>query len=101
MAVGRDLRSGCGDVAHPRSQDREYAARKMNDTAPSMKIPHRRYAQGSHPLSRAGPGQRTKEATMTIKLVALVLLCLMLGTAVVHEPNITSLMFKDISAYPT
>jgi hypothetical protein len=37
MAVGRDLRSGCGDVAHPRSQDREYAAGKMNDAAPSMK----------------------------------------------------------------
>ena len=30
-------------------------------------------------IIRAGPGQRTKEATMTIKLVALVLLCLMTG----------------------
>jgi len=32
--------------------------------------------------ARAGPGRRTKEVTMTIKLVALVLLCLMTGTAV-------------------
>src|SRR5262249_60780238 len=99
MAVGRDLRSGCGDVAHPRSQEPEYAAGKMNDTAPSMKIPHRRYAQGSHPLSRAGPGQRTKEATMTIKLVA-VLLCLMTGTAVAQEPKVTSLMSKDLPENP-
>ena len=55
---------------------------------------HRRYAQGFHPLSRAGPGRRTKEATMTIKLVALVLLCLMTGTAVAQEPKVTSLMSR-------
>src|SRR5262249_43873168 len=36
-------------------------------------------------LSRGNRGQRTKEATMTIKLVALVLLCLMTGTAVAQE----------------
>jgi hypothetical protein len=31
---------------------------------------------------------------MTIKLVALVLLCLMTGTAVAQEPKVTSLMSK-------
>src|SRR6516225_4807810 len=61
---------------------------------------HRRYAQGSHPLPRAGPGQRTKEATMTIKLVALVLLCLMTGTAVAQEPKVTALMSKDLPENP-
>src|SRR5215475_5407242 len=33
---------------------------------------------------------------MTIKLVALVLLCLMTGTAVAEEPKVTSLMSKDL-----
>src|SRR5260370_17243023 len=51
-------------------------------------------------LSRAGPGQRTKEATMTIKLVALILLCLMTGTAVAQEPKVTSLMSKDLPENP-
>src|SRR5262245_39495993 len=37
---------------------------------------------------------------MTIKLVALVLLCLMTGTATAQEPNITSLMSKDLSECP-
>src|SRR6266567_9501684 len=62
-------------------------------------IPHPSYAQGSHPLPRAGPGRRTKEATMTIKLVALVLLCLM-TTAVAQEPKVTSLMSKDLPENP-
>src|SRR5258708_5071364 len=62
----------------------------------SSLIPHRRYAQSV----RAGPGQRTKEATMTIKLVALVLLCLMTGTAVAQEPKVTSLMSKDLPENP-
>src|SRR5262245_63775048 len=66
----------------------------------SSLIPLRRYAQKSRPLSRAGPGQRTKEATMTIKLVALVLLCLMIGTAVAQEPKVTSLMSKDLPENP-
>jgi len=34
-------------------------------------------------LARTDPRRRTKEATMTIKRVALVLLCLMSGTAMV------------------
>ena len=51
-------------------------------------------------IIRAGPGQRTKEATMTIKLVALVLLCLMTGTAVAQEPKVTSLMSKDLPENP-
>src|SRR5262249_12578016 len=62
----------------------------------SSLTPHRRYAQVSPPPSRAGPGKRTKELTMTIKLVALVLLCLMTGTAVAQEPKVTSLMSKDL-----
>jgi len=33
---------------------------------------------------------------MTIKLVALVLLCLVTGTAMAQEPKITSLMSKDL-----
>jgi len=33
---------------------------------------------------------------MTIKLVALVLLCLMTDTAVAQEPKVTSLMSKDL-----
>ena len=41
--------------------------------------------QESRPLARAGPGRRTKEATMTIKLVALVLLCLVTGTAMARS----------------
>ena len=34
---------------------------------------------------------------MTIKLVALVLLCLMTGTAMAQEPKVTSLMSKDLT----
>jgi hypothetical protein len=37
---------------------------------------------------------------MTIKLIALVLLCLMTGTAVAQEPKITSLMSKDLPENP-
>ena len=37
---------------------------------------------------------------MTIKLVALVLLCLMSGTAVAQEPKVTSLMSKDLTENP-
>ena len=37
---------------------------------------------------------------MTIKLVALVLLSLMTGTAVAQEPKVTSLMSKDLSECP-
>ena len=37
---------------------------------------------------------------MTIKLVALVLLCLMTGTAAAEEPKVTSLMSKDLSENP-
>jgi|SRR5262245_56244005 len=37
---------------------------------------------------------------MTIKLVALVLLCLMTGTAMAQEPKVTSLMSKDLPESP-
>ena len=37
---------------------------------------------------------------MTIKLVALVLLWLMTGTAVAQEPKVTSLMSKDLPENP-
>jgi len=37
---------------------------------------------------------------MTIKLVALVLLCLMARTAVAQEPKVTSLMSKDLPENP-
>ena len=37
---------------------------------------------------------------MTIKLTALVLLCLMSGTAVAQEPKVTSLMSKDLPETP-
>src|SRR3979409_2386204 len=62
----------------------------------SSLIPHRSYTQSV----RAGPGQRTKEATMTSKLVALVFLCLMTVTAVAQEPKVTSLMSKDLPENP-
>jgi hypothetical protein len=37
---------------------------------------------------------------MKIKLVALVLLCLMSGTAMAQEPKVTSLMSKDLTENP-
>ena len=37
---------------------------------------------------------------MTIKLVALALLCFMSGTAAAQEPKITSLMSKDLPENP-
>jgi len=37
---------------------------------------------------------------MTIKPVALVLLCLMAGTAMAEEPKVTPLMSKDLPEYP-
>ena len=37
---------------------------------------------------------------MTIKLVALVLLCLITGTAMAHEPKVTSLISKDLTESP-
>jgi quercetin dioxygenase-like cupin family protein len=43
---------------------------------------------------------RSKEATMTTKLVALVLLCVMTGTAMAEEPKVTPLMSKDLAADP-
>src|SRR3989449_1403742 len=38
-------------------------------------------------VAPVGLGRRTKEATMTTKLVALVLLCLMTGTAMAQPPR--------------
>jgi len=43
---------------------------------------------------------RSKEATMTTKLVALVLLCLTAGTAMAQEPKVTPLMTKDLADDP-
>ena len=43
---------------------------------------------------------RSEEATMTTRLVALVLLCLMSGTAMAQEPKVTSLMSKDLTEIP-
>ena len=37
---------------------------------------------------------------MKIKLVALVLMCLMAGTAMAEEPKVTPLMTKDLPEYP-
>ena len=37
---------------------------------------------------------------MTIKRVALVLLCLMSGTAMAEEPKVTPLMCKDLAESP-
>src|SRR5262249_40719731 len=42
----------------------------------------------------------TKEALMTTRLVALVLLCLMTGTAMAQEAKVTSLMSKDLPESP-
>src|SRR5262245_61807245 len=43
---------------------------------------------------------RSKEATMTTKLIALILLCLMTGTSMAQEPKITPLMSKDLAECP-
>jgi quercetin dioxygenase-like cupin family protein len=40
--------------------------------------------------------KRTKGTPMTTKLVALVLLCLMTGTAMAQQAKVTSLMSKDL-----
>jgi quercetin dioxygenase-like cupin family protein len=42
----------------------------------------------------------TKEVTMTTKLVALVLVGLMTGTAMAQEPKVTPLMSKDFAENP-
>src|SRR6266436_7991989 len=42
----------------------------------------------------------TKEAPMTTTLVALVLLCLMTGTAMAQQAKVTSLMSKDLAENP-
>jgi quercetin dioxygenase-like cupin family protein len=44
--------------------------------------------------------KRTKETTMTTKLLALILLCLMTGTAMAQQPKVTSLMSKDLPENP-
>src|SRR2546425_6603664 len=61
--------------------------------AVDREMPERSVAPG-------GVGRRTKEATMTTKLVALVLLCLMTGTAMAQQPKVTSLMSKDLTENP-
>src|SRR5215217_14578 len=40
------------------------------------------------------------EATMTIRPVALLLLCFMNGTAMAQDPKVTSLMSKDLAESP-
>jgi quercetin dioxygenase-like cupin family protein len=49
---------------------------------------------------RQEPERQTKEATMTTKLVAVVLLCLMTGTAMAQQAKVTSLMSKDLPENP-
>src|SRR6516162_4960516 len=61
--------------------------------------PDRRYAQGS-PAGTSWSRATNREATMTIKLVALVLLGLMTGTAMAQQPKVTSLMSKDLTENP-
>src|SRR5262245_16459299 len=71
--------SGKSLILHLRCRDRQ--------------MPERSVAPGSL-------GRRTKEATMTTKLVALVLLGLMTGTAMAQPPKVTSLMSKDLPENP-
>ena len=61
--------------------------------AVNCEMPERSVAPG-------GLGRRTKEATMTTKLIALVLLCLMIATAMAQEARVTPLMSKDLAEYP-
>jgi quercetin dioxygenase-like cupin family protein len=49
---------------------------------------------------RQEPERQTKEATMTTKLVAVVLLCLMTGTAMAQQAKVTPLMSKDLPENP-
>ena len=53
-------------------------------------------------LKRVTPGlaRQMKEATMTTKLVALVLLCLMTDTAMAQQAKVTSLTSKDLGENP-
>ena len=60
-------------------------------------------AVGEMPERSVAPGDlgaRTKGATMTTRLAALVLLCLMTGTAMAQGAKITSLMSKDLPESP-
>src|SRR2546422_4346295 len=51
-------------------------------------------------VAPGGLGRRTKEATMTTTLVALVLLSLMTCTAMAQSAKVTSLMSKDLPENP-
>src|SRR5262245_52865516 len=55
---------------------------------------------GVSPAGTSWSRATNKEATMTIKLVALVLLGLMTGTAMAQQPKVTSLMSKDLTENP-
>ena len=57
-------------------------------------------SSGSTPATVSVSTNRSKEATMTTKLVALVLLCLMTGTTMAQEAKVTPLMSKDLAEYP-
>src|SRR5262249_34346261 len=63
-----------------------------------------RFGRMAPPITGKGliphPPTEAKEATMTTKLVALVLLCLMTGTAMAQEPKVTPLMSEDLPEYP-
>jgi len=61
--------------------------------AVNREMPERSVAPG-------GLGPRTKGATMTTRLVALALLCLVTGTAMAQEAKVTSLMSKDLPESP-
>jgi quercetin dioxygenase-like cupin family protein len=47
-----------------------------------------------------GFGRRTKEATMTTKVVALILLCVVTGTAMAQQAKVASLVSKDLAENP-
>jgi quercetin dioxygenase-like cupin family protein len=107
------LGSGDGRARHAKNFGLEKGATPLNVTRGGFcrrakkpgygKCGYARPCSAAHrqqPDPASDPGQQTKEATMTIKLVALVLLCLMTGTAVAQEPKVTSLMSKDLPENP-
>src|SRR5262249_14890852 len=68
-------------------------------TAGSL-IPHRRDAHDFTRRHYRVPGDDRKSSLMTIKFVALILLCFMPGTAMAEEPKVTALMSKDLPESP-
>ena len=78
-------------ILHPRILPNGTGADTIG--AVHRKMPERGVAPG-------GLGRRTKEVTMTTKRVVLVLLCLMTGTAMAQQAQVTSLLSKDLPENP-